>query len=786
MSETRKMRSTVFRLATLLLLAVLFMGCGRGGDPVAPNAPQPGFTGSGGQSVNGRVSWGLWSITIDPVAMTAEVVPLRSGDIHYNVLHMLEGWACTDCVGVQSIDWADKQTMLAEVVIRHPYPLDRLDLTGRDVRGIVIFDGTTSFPITTTRDPDDKDMPILASRRLLNPDGYTTHFNRWTANEGTKLNEYRKGRFAPPGESGIVGNLHPFKVFYTHNYKQLFYPGFSVSQTYELAVEKFQPFTFAYSIDASWSLPLHWPVYNPITDFSISANSREAFQISMTVENNTLTRQGGQADLTFDIFDHQGYETISTFTIEAPDLFDGLQTVDPASAVLVEEEMARYLVTVQNKTGEAKVEGGGSDILVVIEDVDESIVGEDVKAYNIFTLPVEDVPKDWRPRDGAFLSLSFPGPAPDSNNLDLTVIPDPKQPWAFEEGVPMLVFNDDDQQRYLACNREFDEWTTLAGYPANPTSWIRPTRRLDAASRGAFGVISDSDTAVSGDYLVRHCTNMHLNGGLYNYSWYVGSLDDPTPHLERAGDVSGGFGLAPNDPVYSIYLYEFDPIISPVAPPYQSIHRIESPYNIPGAVIRAFVPLMNSLSGNSPPYGVSQSLFVAMDVDDDPVGVGNPLTVQMYAAENQLSAPGTNARELDVYEIPFTDPNSPVHIQTYHSAILGNSAASAIAEDPRIVDAAVLPAATNNVGMGLDQYPEHNWFAVLYAFDLWQRWYIEIFDAHLPSASDPSWDKPLYTIGPYSGNALAMDVDPVYFEIYVLDDDPMIAGNLRLSCLEYY
>jgi hypothetical protein len=46
---------------------------------------------------------------------------------------------------------------------------------------------------------------------------------------------------------------------------------------------------------------------------------------------------------------------------------------------------------------------------------------------------------------------------------------------------------------------------------------------------------------------------------------------------------------------------------------------------------------------------------------------------------------------------------------------------------------------------------------------------------------------PLYVIGPFTGKALALDVDPVNFEIYVLHDNvPFGANNYQLTCLEYY
>ncbi|MFH1676311.1 MAG: hypothetical protein ABIC40_04725, partial [bacterium] len=703
---------------------------------------------------------------------------------HYNVLQMLEGWSCTDCVQLGKVEWSDKHTLLVDISIRHPYPANRKDLTGRDVRGVAIFPGTMNFPETLVRNAKGIDSPILASNKyVLNPDGYTTHFNRWTAKEGKGVFDYRKGKLAPDSEINIQGNLFPFKEFHTHEYMRLFYPDSTVTNTYEIGLPKNSVFSFAYSVDASWNLPMTWPVINPVTDFDISASSREAYQISMEVTDNQLTRQEGHADIIFDIFDHQFYESISTIAIEAPDLFTGRMDIDPASAAIVNGDMARYYVTIDNKDGHAKTAEGGSDIMIVVEDLANSIVGEDVKAYNIFTIPVTDPPAMWRPRNGVFLSKPFEaGAIPAGAKPDLTVISYPPDGWAIDPGNPMLVFNDDVHKRFFMYNREFTEWSDLSGYAGYPKTFIIPTRRLDSAAGGAFGVLSNSDVVVQDDYLVKHCTNAHLNGGLYAISWHPASLLDPDPHLEIAGDVSGGFGFGAGDPIYSIYLYE-----SGTKPTYESLHRIAYPYNDPGEVLRAIVPLSDDLSGPVAPYGVSYKFFVGMGIDDEPVGEFNPYVVHVYTGENRPSGININDKEMDVYRVNFVDYLSMARIRTYDDSLLGHGVLSPLGEDSRLVDIDALPAITGDIYMGDGQYPEHNWIAVLYDYQMWSRWFIEIFDANLPGATDPSWNEPLYVIGPYQGKAFSIEVDPKSFEIYVLhDNSPLGTGELRLTCLEYY
>jgi len=783
-------KNIFFHLVIIVFITTVIMGCS-GGDPVTP-----GFNGDESQQLrtmessdSNRYEVGFWTINIDTVNMTAEMVPIRSSQIHYNVLHMLEIWACVDCVFIDGLSWSPQGTLLVDIGIRHPYDGTRKDMTGRDVRGIAIFPGTESFPNHTTLDFNEIPQPLLASKYLVNPDGYTTHYNRETSKEGSSLQTYLRGNMTFPTEANIIGNLHPFKYFYTSEYKRLFIPtddpDDAVIQTYEIDIKFQQEFTFAYSVDASWSLPHEWPVVNPLTAFDVSANSLEAFDISVTVESNSLTRQGGSAILTVDIFDHQGYETVSTIHYESPDLFYGIKEIDPTSFIFNDgDEQLTYQVTIDNENGDAVSVNGGCDVLFVVEDLSQSVINQDLHAYNIFTLPVDDPPAVWRPKDDWFEAQEFPGPTPSGPDFDVTVIADPQEPWAIEAGEPMVLFNDDGGEKYIAYNPEFDEWLDFAGYPGAPGSFLQPTYRMDAAYSGGFCVISGSNETVSGEYKVRHCMNMHVPGGVYTASWYTGSLNDPIPYLEYPGDVSGGFGVSPGDPVYGLFLW--DSAAGYSKPAYTSLERIAAPYNDPGEGIRSFLPVEADLDYGVAPFGVSEHFFVGMAVDDAVTGEASPLACHLAVAESKEVSVNNYEREIDIWRIDFADPLGLYHVRNFRDMFLGHSMPWPVLESPRIVDIEYLPAEFNQQYMGQDQYPEHNWLAVLYTYDSSPTWFIEIFDPMLEGGTGYEWSVPIYSIGLFEGHAYAMDVDPVNFEIYVIHDKSTGPAMPYLTCLEYY
>ena len=791
MNVSRYRKSTLVETGIIILVIILIMGCSGKGNPVVPEeggSNQAGITQAGNLPEQ-RFVMGFWDIGINVEQMTAEILPMRNAQLHFNILQMLEGWACTDCVTIENIEWSPDVTLLVDLAIRNPFPPDRLDITARDTRGVIIFDADPGsyFPNHTVRNKYGNYKPLNASRVILNPDGYTTHYNRETAFEGIYMNQYRRGRYTPPEESEIVGNLHAFKAFYSHEQGRLLYPGKTSVRTYELDVEQWTYFRFGYSVDACWQMPITWPVVNPWTDFAKSAGSLEPYQVSMSIMSNTINRHGGSASLLVDVMDHQGFDSISAITIEAPDLFNGVIHIDPDSYLWDSYPVTRYQIQVDNTAGYGSIENGGSNLLICVEDIAMSVVGDDLRAINIWTIPVADVQSSWRPREGSFVDLKFPGPDPYGVIQDFTVISNPHDDWAFTPGESMLLFLDEYNEKYLAYNRYLTDYKYFAGYPGSPGSWLHTLQRIDAAAGGAFGVHSDSNTTVDSGYRVKNCTSMHLPGGAFNACWYTGSLNDPSPYLELGGDVSGGFGLTYGDPVYAIYIY--DSTAGYPAQSVSSLHRIADPYDDPHNAFRAMIPSQGLMTGEIGPfqYGVCYPAFVAMGVDDRIPGEPNQFIADIYTIENRVLSLNDHLREMDVYRINFTAPLSYQRIRTYTNSMLGASTAWPVSNTPRIVDVDVLPAQPLQVYMGFGHYPQHNWVAVLYTFAT-GSWFVEIFDVYDETGvMGDNWKKPIYTIGPYTGLGVAMDVDPVDFEIYVLSND-MSAGSdpYRLSCFEYY
>lgn len=152
----------------LLLILIVIAGCG-GGDPMLPS--ESSEYSQDNIAVNypdgsNRYLWGLWDITVDTESMTAEMIPIRDGQYHYNVLQMLEGWACGNCVRIVNLSFNADENLEVDIGIRHPYPTTRLDLTGRDVRGIAIFPASLSFPNHTVRNKYLNEVPLYASEIL--------------------------------------------------------------------------------------------------------------------------------------------------------------------------------------------------------------------------------------------------------------------------------------------------------------------------------------------------------------------------------------------------------------------------------------------------------------------------------------------------------------------------------------------------------------------------------------------------------------------------------------------
>ena len=198
------LRGTIF-LAVIFLL----VGCSSGGNPVEtlPQIPDEQLvTGSNPNQDNESeaerdpaserflLDYGLIYLnTENPNEIEAEIIPLREGFLHLNILKILEVMPCTNCFRIVGFDFPEPDVLDVDIEITHPF--SDLDLSIFDVRAIMMFGGSKTFPASglTISDTD------LGDGFLINADGLTTLFNGNTIDAPTgDYFKYFPGNFSTP------------------------------------------------------------------------------------------------------------------------------------------------------------------------------------------------------------------------------------------------------------------------------------------------------------------------------------------------------------------------------------------------------------------------------------------------------------------------------------------------------------------------------------------------------------------------------------------------------------
>ena len=740
----------------------------------------PGIGGQGSsieQDTN-HYLWGYYLMHLNADHTAIDVEPIREPQFHLNVTTWLQNPPGTINLFIQNVSWSDTGTLLVDVYLRHPFAGND-KLIGRDVRGIAILPAEKVFISTTITNVFGDLAPIYASRRLLNADGYTTLWNRETANEvyHPQIFGYVKGMYATADEYFIEGNLHGYKSFHTDEYGLTFMPGQGNTQTYEFDFPP-GPLTFAYSVDANWEMPTTYP-YSPDieADFPPSAHCLEPYQISGSVTTNSITKVGGTAVIQFDVADWQDATVFSHVHVEAPDLFFG--TIDPGPPIgFPAADTARFEATIPNTKGNATTTGGGSDLLIVVEDVENSTVNPDLTAYDIMKIPVADIPGFWRDRggDSTFVNVPLVAPliepsSPSNGSPDLAVISYPDEECDVFAGEPeILLFNDEDEQ-FIAWDRELDSTAIKFGYPGSSPSWLLYPHCMDGTIAGWFGVGSTSTTAISGtNYEVRHTQNMFNWCGQYQFSWHTGT-DDGTPaaYLELMRDVTAGFGNVVLDPVYGLFAYD-----SGSMPAVCHVLMVGDPYGAPPPqnVFRADLPMVNA---GYVPGAINPSLDrLRSAIDSYSTGFDN-LHHAYYVLETDEAA----TSEIEGFDINFS--NLPIDpIWTLTDADIKSAYPGAYA-----IDIEVVPSRYNNVTIIGTEKAGYDWLCVLMTDGT--NYWLAFYDPLNPTPDNPGNDPfaPIFTstLSPILGanfKPVAMDVDMRYFEVYVLSRDDTDAHYMTI------
>jgi hypothetical protein len=388
-----KMASIFQKCNVAVLLVILITGCSGAVNSVVPstqdstsstqsidtNLNQQTATGSENSSANHfLLSYNLIYLdATDPNNIKAEIIPVREGEIHLNILKFLEDGPCTTCFKIIGFNFPQPGYLDVDIKIDHPFG----DLTYSifDVRGLMMFQGNHEFPIAGKSMSD----PALGDGALLNPDGYTALYNGSTATAPVgPLQKYYPGNLATSAipNSDINGYIF-FKTDDPANNRNAFYANSIDVKTFSLKLPS-DNFVIGYAVDASWAPPIETPVDDPLTDFDLNANCPEPWRIEVSGDPIEGTNE---TVLTVNVYDWQGKLTHYAPVVECPELFSGTKT---GAWVGDGDGYSQWEVVVSNETDAAE---GSYWSLVSVEDMEnnpDDAPWLDLKGYQIFEVGV--------------------------------------------------------------------------------------------------------------------------------------------------------------------------------------------------------------------------------------------------------------------------------------------------------------------------------------------------------------------------------------------------------------
>ena len=128
------MRS-VISFAAIVLTALLLSSCSGKASPIIPSEEiqdefqitvSENYTVSDSLNHPYRGVFGVWKVIVDPVNLTAELIPSRNahaiGDIFdADLLQFLTVSPCSNCLRITSINFSEEMALLMDIGIQHPF-----------------------------------------------------------------------------------------------------------------------------------------------------------------------------------------------------------------------------------------------------------------------------------------------------------------------------------------------------------------------------------------------------------------------------------------------------------------------------------------------------------------------------------------------------------------------------------------------------------------------------------------------------------------------------------------
>ena len=327
-----------------IMVLIIFTSCSGGAktpvsnDSSLPNSPETLVAPS--EDTNHDVL-SVYDAVIDPAAKTFTVTPVqRVGTYHFPLSRYFPNVLQITSYGFTPNFWAD-------IKLTHPYPGSGIDAF--DPRVIAILPARPGVSFI---------YPALGvggnNKALYDPDGYTKLFD----NLG----------------GSIPGNVNPFKAYFKDQPNRVWSSTGVTQETqrWQMNLSGFGgPIQFKLVVDVSTNYP---STPTPVTD-----NAPEPVKIVFLFDGE-LTTTGGSLDVYAILLDWQGSSSISTVSMEAPDLFDGIMDLSYVGPGPNPDQYVYYW-TISNQ----KLAPEGSYKLVIAA----SDMGTGIMLYNEFDVYVQ-------------------------------------------------------------------------------------------------------------------------------------------------------------------------------------------------------------------------------------------------------------------------------------------------------------------------------------------------------------------------------------------------------------
>jgi PKD repeat protein len=387
------MRRSLVGIFITAILGVSILGCNSNSSAISPelsypNDPQtsqngenPALSNMAEAAASPHQILSLSQVYFNPADETFELVPFRLPELHLNILKWLDEAPCADCIKITSLQNLGGGVFNIDFQISNPFT--HLAYTAFDTRGIVLFNGSRTFPSSGLTTPDS----ALGDGELLNADGYTALYNSTTIGDGLGGTQgYQERSFSTHDLPDAL--LNGFKRFNSpdpSNTRNALLIGDPASATFKIDLPD-TVVSFGFAVDVSWTVAATFPVTNPITQFGPDANCPEAWKLDVveTPVGDGLTECGGEVLITIDVYDWQAKDDVHQLLIECPELFDSTIT-----ALFLQDGIGytRYQASISNSNN-API--GSYKVLIskTSSENTSAIPWLDLTAYQIITADV--------------------------------------------------------------------------------------------------------------------------------------------------------------------------------------------------------------------------------------------------------------------------------------------------------------------------------------------------------------------------------------------------------------